>query len=157
LFLSFALVLGFALPSQAATGTKAVPSKKKHPGHTVKGVVVEVHHDKAKGHGEIKIKVHQKSRAKKNSTSAAAAASKKKKTGDHVVTVHVNLATKFEKVVHHQGTVQRHKAGFAGVHKGEHVHVHVGARNQHAKEVDIVVHQHKTAPPTPPAKKPLKK
>src|SRR5205823_420396 len=88
LFLAGALVLGFAAASQAAPlGTKAVPSKKKHPGHTVKGVVVEVVHDKKKGHGEIKIKVHHKAQPKTKSKSAAAAATKKKTPADHVVTV----------------------------------------------------------------------
>jgi hypothetical protein len=152
--LSFAVVLGFAVTASAAPprGTKAIPSQKKHKGHTVKGVVVEVKHEKVSGHGEIKIKVHHKHHKKTAKSAAAAAAKKHKHNG--IVTVHVNGATKFEKVYHHNGKVHRHKASFSEVHKGELVHAHLDGKNHHAREVDIIIHHHKKAPPKPLTKKP---
>jgi len=160
--MTFALALCFGLTSVATaapTGTKALTATKKpHHHHQLRGVVVSVHHDKVSSHGEIKVKVHHPHH-KKLAKSAAAAASSKKKHHHGVVTVHVNGATKFERVVHNQGKVHRHSATFADVHKGEHVHValHSG-QNHHAKEVDIVVRHHNKKL-TPPAvkKKPLLK
>jgi hypothetical protein len=158
---SFALAVFLGLAAVAAAapeGTKAVKPTTKAPQHQhLHGVVVEVHHDKAKGTGEIKIKVahHHK---KKTAKSAAAAATPSKKKHHDIVTVHVTGATKFEKVIHSQGKAHRHKVSFADVHKDEHVRV-VLSGEHHAREVDIEVHMHNkkvALPKTPPVLKPKK-
>jgi hypothetical protein len=154
--MAFAVAMFFGLTTAAAAaqkGTKAIPVTKKHQHqHHVHGVVASVHYDKAKGQGEIKVKVRDRY-PKKKSTSAAAAATPKKNQHRGVVTFHVNHHTKFEKVVHSQGKVHRHKAHFGDVRPGEHVYVAFGAKH-HATEVDILVHQHnkKLTPTKPPLK-----
>jgi len=165
--LTLALCLGLTAAAAAApTGTRALKTAaamKPHHRHHLHGVVVSVHHDKTKGHSEIKVKVAPHHHKKKAETAAAAASpSKKKAKKHHVVTVHVNAATKFEKVVHSQGKAHRHKAHFSEVHDGEHVAVTLSGEHHHARLVDIEVHQHnkKATPPTttsPTRKPPVKK
>ncbi len=142
--------------SAASKGTKAIPAAKKHHHlHHVHGVVVSVHHDMVKGHGEIKVKVHHHHH-KKLAKSASATATTKKKHHHGIMTFHVTHTTKVERVVHSLGTVHRHKNHFGDVHQGEHVRVAFN-HHHHAHEVDILVHQHKKlTTPKPPLKKPAK-
>ena len=158
--LALAAFVGLATVAAAAPrGTKAVtPATKPHHHHTLHGVVESVHHDQAKGHGEIKIKVAHHHHKKKAKSAAAAATPSKKKKHHDIVTVRVNSATKFDRVIHSQGKVHRHKATFSDVHKGEHVHVVLSAAEHHvAKRVDIEVHTHNKKVTPPVVKKKPKK
>ena len=142
-----------AVVAAAPAGTRTIPTTKKHHHlHHIHGVVVAVRHDQKTGYGEIKVKVHHHHH-KKLAKTAAAAATTKKKHHHGIVTLHVTQTTKFARVVHSQGLVQRHKTHFGDLHKGEHVHVAFNSQH-HAKEVDIIVHHHKKlTTPKPPLKK----
>ncbi len=155
--LALALFFGLTTVASAAQrGTKALPAQKKHSQlHQVHGVVVSVEHDKMKDHGEINVKVQRKQHKK---TAKTAAATSKKKHHHGIMTFKVNRHTKFEKVIHSQGKVQRHPAHFGDLRPGEHVRVAFDSQH-HALKVEIIVHHGKKLTPTPaPAKgPPLKK
>ena len=151
-----ALFFGLAtVVSAAPTGTRAVPARKKHHHlHHVHGVVVSVQYDKAKGHRVIQVKAQHHHHAKQAKHAAAAVSGKNRQNG--VMTFRVNERTKFQIEIHNKGRVVRQPANFGDIRTGEHVRVTFDAR-QHAREVDIFVHQHnKKLPPAqkPPLKKP---
>jgi hypothetical protein len=118
----------------AANAFGAAPPAKHHH-HHVNGVVVEIdHNNKKKGHGQIKVRVHDHAKG----------AAKGK--GEHVVTVHVNHKTHFEKVSHTgakgKGTTREVLAHFRDLEPGMHVRVKVD-HGHHAEEVSILVHHDK--------------
>ena len=122
-------------PSFAA----APPSTNKtHHHHVIHGKVVEVDHGKKSGHGLIKVEVHEhhgKGQPIKGSEA---------KGKHHVVTVHVNHETRFEKVIHtggKGGETREVLAHFRDVEPGMHVRIKLG--HDHAREVSILVEHHK--------------
>jgi hypothetical protein len=116
----------------AASSFGAAPPVKHHH-HQIHGVVVEIDHTKNKGHGLIKVRTHQNAKGQK------AAAGKK---GEHVVTVHVNHHTHFEKVTPSgKGNTKEVLAHFRDVEPGQHVRIKVN-HDHHAQEVSILL-EHK--------------
>jgi hypothetical protein len=126
------VALGVVTNSFAA----APPSKKEHH-HPITGVVVEVDHFKdKKGHGAIKVRVHD--HAAKGTTTTA----NKGKNEHHVVTVSVTTKTHFEKTSHPGGqskvATREVLAHFRDVEPGDHVHVKFD-HGHHAEVVAIHV------------------
>ena len=124
--------LGVALfAGVLAAGSFGAAPPAKHHHHQIHGVVVEIDHNKdKKGHGLIKVRTHQAGKGQK------AAAGKK---GEHVVTVHVNHHTHFEKVTHPggKGTTKELAAHFRDLEPGQHVRIKVN-HEHHAQEVSIL-------------------
>jgi hypothetical protein len=127
-----AILLGLLAAGSFAA---APPNTKKHH-HVITGTVTEVDHNKGKkGHGLIKVRTHHHTG---NSTA--------KTKAEHVVTVHVNSQTRFEKETHtgkgKGGATRDVLAHFRDVEPGMHVRVKTD-HNHHAQEVTILVHHAK--------------
>ena len=119
-----------------ASGAAPPTKSAKHHNHHIHGVVVEIDHAKdKKGHGAIKIRVHDHAKGQANV----------KGKGEHVVTVHVNHNTRFEKVVHtgkgNKGGTREVLAHFRDLEPGMHVRVKTD-HGHHAEEVSILVERH---------------
>jgi hypothetical protein len=128
----------------AVTSAPAAPGAKNHHWHTLRGVIESVSLDKDKDHGTIVVKVHHHHHHKVAGQAAAAL----KPAGPvaahrhhrHEVKVHVDRTTKFAVVTHNaRGKAVHTPAGFADLHKGEHVLVvHDVAKPHHARKVHIL-------------------
>jgi hypothetical protein len=136
----------------AAPPSKA-PDKKHH--HTISGVVVEIDHNKdKKGHGLIKVRVHDHHGKAPGKDNKGGEARNKGKNDSHVVTAHVNHHTRFEKVFHSGGgkgkgegkgkgaTTREVLAHFRDLEPGMHVRIKLD-HGHHAEEVSIIEEHHK--------------
>jgi hypothetical protein len=125
-----------------AGASGAAPPTKSEKHHHVHGVVVEIDHFKAKkGHGAIKVRSHEHAKGQNKGGEA-----KTKSKGEHVVTVHVNHHTRFEKVSHfagkgNKGGTREVLAHFRDLEPGMHVRVRLD-HGHHAEEVSILVEHH---------------
>jgi hypothetical protein len=138
-----------ALMLAAAANAPAAPGAKKHPAHTIRGVVEAVHLDKDKDHGTIVVKVHHHHprATAKAAVAKAAGPTAPHRHHHHEVKVHVDVTTKFARLAHTgKGQTVQAAAAFKDLHKGEHVLVvENGTKHHHARKVAILVgHIHKT-------------
>jgi hypothetical protein len=127
--LAVAVIAGVLV--SAANG--AAPPTKHH--HHFHGVVIEIDHFKdKKGHGTIKIRARDHAKGATQSK------------GEHVVTVHVNQHTHFDKIIHsgkgNKAVTREVLAHFRDLEPGVHVRVKTD-HGHHAHEVSILVHHKK--------------
>jgi len=144
-FASLLVANSFAAAPPNKQQAEKKQQQQQHHHHVFTGEVVEIDHSKdKKGHGVIKLRVHDHVKGQAgNKTEAKGKGNKTEQ--HHVVTIHVNHDTRFEKVSHSGGkgggTTREVLAHFRDLEPGMHVRVKTD-HDHHAHEVSILEGHH---------------